>query len=72
MKVPTITTARTAILTASFAFILTFIVLLLRVTGKFLLGLSVASAFIESKSCSKLDEPGRIAVEAALLMKRKG
>jgi hypothetical protein len=53
MKVPTNPTVRIAILIASAAFILTFIVVLLIEPGEFLLRLSVASDFVESKPHSK-------------------
>jgi hypothetical protein len=52
-KVPIITTVRIAILATSFAFIFTFIVVLLLGPGEFLLGSTVASDFVKSKRRAK-------------------
>lgn len=72
MKVPTITAARTAILIANFAFILTFIVLLLGNLGNSCFGLTVASAFVESMRPAKVDSGPTGRSHTKLTLKNKG
>jgi hypothetical protein len=64
MKVPTIATVRITILIASFAFVFTFIVVLLMGPGEFLLGLTVAS---DLSNASWVPNPGAWQPECRVL-----